>query len=243
MEKTRERSPRAPSMPLEDAVQKVTQIYDREGLHAVPLDVAAGHIGYKDARNGAAKSALASLRGYGLIAYAPNSKLLVSKDVQVFKFAPNEETKKQILINWLRQPSVIANLLDKYSDHLPSEKTLLFDLIQSGFTEGTAKEFVEVFKKSVDFTHYYESKPQVQTETPEDLNHGAGEDPGKPAEGKPDQSNRKGHDSDRIPVRLSGGRRAWLEIPVPFFEQDKERIKKQVDLILVDEDEAETNEQ
>ncbi|MNR68298.1 hypothetical protein D3C85_1927750 [compost metagenome] len=43
--------------------------------------------------------------------------------------------------------------------------------------------------------------------------------------------------SDRIPVRLSGGRRAWLVIPQVFFEADKKRLKAQIDLLLTEDDE------
>jgi len=43
--------------------------------------------------------------------------------------------------------------------------------------------------------------------------------------------------ADRIPVRLPGGRRAFLEIPSPFFEADKERLKNQIDLLLTEDDE------
>lgn len=41
--------------------------------------------------------------------------------------------------------------------------------------------------------------------------------------------------SDKIPVRLSQGRKAWLVIPSPFYEQDKIRLKAQIDLLLTDE--------
>ena len=47
----------------------------------------------------------------------------------------------------------------------------------------------------------------------------------------------QGH--DRIPVRLSGNRRAWLVIPEPFFEADKKRLKAQIDLLLTEDDEIE----
>jgi len=41
-------------------------------------------------------------------------------------------------------------------------------------------------------------------------------------------------------VRLAGGRRAWIEIPTPFYLSDKRRIKAQIDLLLTDdEDEGE----
>ena len=42
---------------------------------------------------------------------------------------------------------------------------------------------------------------------------------------------------DRIPVRLAGGRRAWLEIPTPFYAADKLRLKAQIDLLLTEEEE------
>jgi hypothetical protein len=41
---------------------------------------------------------------------------------------------------------------------------------------------------------------------------------------------------DRIPIRLAGGRRAWIEIPSPFFSADRERLKKHIDLLLTDDE-------
>ena len=41
--------------------------------------------------------------------------------------------------------------------------------------------------------------------------------------------------SDKIPVRLSQGRKAWLVIPSPFYEQDKARLKAHIDLLLSDD--------
>ena len=44
-------------------------------------------------------------------------------------------------------------------------------------------------------------------------------------------------DSDCLPVRLTGGRRAWLVIPQQFFEADKARLRAQIDLLLTVEQE------
>ncbi len=43
---------------------------------------------------------------------------------------------------------------------------------------------------------------------------------------------------DRIPVRLRGGRRAWLLIPPVFYESDKARMKAQIDLLRTEDDES-----
>jgi NAD(P)H dehydrogenase (quinone) len=42
---------------------------------------------------------------------------------------------------------------------------------------------------------------------------------------------------DRIPVRLTAGRKAWLEIPTPLYVADKERLKAQIDLLLAEDEE------
>lgn len=39
---------------------------------------------------------------------------------------------------------------------------------------------------------------------------------------------------DKNPVRLTGGRKAWLIVPTPFYEADKSRLKAQIDLLLTE---------
>lgn len=41
----------------------------------------------------------------------------------------------------------------------------------------------------------------------------------------------------RYPIRLAGGRMAWIEVPDPFYEADKKRLQAQLAIIgTVDED-------
>ena len=47
----------------------------------------------------------------------------------------------------------------------------------------------------------------------------------------------QGNGEDQIPVGLPSGRRAWLVIPTPFHTSDKDRLKAQIDLLLMVEDE------
>jgi hypothetical protein len=41
---------------------------------------------------------------------------------------------------------------------------------------------------------------------------------------------------DPIPVRLRGGRKAWITLPKPFRDDDKDALKAQIDLLIADED-------
>lgn len=235
-EAARKKSPRAPSIPLDEALERALAIYDKERRHAAPTDVIAQNIGYKSANNGAALSAIASLRAFGLLEKAQDGKLAVSKDVESYKFAPTDELKSQLRIKWLRGPGIFNQILDQYPEALPSDGNLRFDLIQRGFSPGTAESTLGVLKKSVEFARYFESRqkaPDVEElASPDD-------EMGSPSTSVPDQSFAPMHDSsksDRIPVRLMGGRRAWLEIPVPFYEADKARLIAQIGLILTDDD-------
>jgi len=41
---------------------------------------------------------------------------------------------------------------------------------------------------------------------------------------------------NRIPVRLSRGRKAWLIIPQTFLQADKERLKAQIKLLITNDE-------
>lgn len=67
----------------------------------------------------------------------------------------------------------------------------------------------------------------------------AGEEPRAPipVPNEPEGVNEVSASYDRIPVRLSAGRKAWLEIPTPFYAADKARLKAQIDLLLAEDEE------
>jgi hypothetical protein len=247
-EQPRKKSPRAPSIALDDAIDRALKIYEKERRHAAPTEIVAQHLGYKSANNGAALAVLASLRYYGLVERPQEGQLAVAKDLETYQYAPSDSVRKEILGRWLKSPPVFAELLDKYQDGLPSDPNLRFDLIQRGFTPVAAESVLVVFKRSVEFTNHFEQIPSqvavIAEETPsktapqaisqtatEYVNDGT--QPFSPSS----TDSRVGDGVDRIPVRLSGGRRAWLEIPSPFFAADKLRLKSQIDLLLTEEDE------
>jgi hypothetical protein len=248
----RKKSPRAPSIALPEALERALAVYDKERRHATPTEVVANDLGYKSANNGSAIAAIASLRAFGLLEKAQEGKLAIAKDVETYRFAPTEELKSQLRIKWLRSPGVFSQLLDGYTGALPSDATLRFDLIQRGFSPASAETTLGVFKKSVEFARYFEAQSQ-EVESIEV----AGQDDASvrasavspPVQVSVPASQEKQHvqpgpsDMDRIPVRLAGGRRAWLEIPTPFYEADKERLIAQIGLVLTEEEQETPNRQ
>jgi len=251
----KKRSPRAPSISLEDAIDRAIKIYNAEGgRHPVPNDVVAKHLGYTSSRNGTAVISLASLRYYGLLERPEEGHLSVSKDLEAYIYAPNEGAKHDLSRKWLETPKIFSSLLEKYPLVLPTDETLIFALINMGFNKESAANCASAFRKSADFSRYYDQ----DTIAPNEEGFDESEDnasPPKTATGaapqaqgivqppQPEQGNASQlGEVDRIPVRLSGGRKTWLEIPSPFYSSDKKRIKAQIDLLLTDDEEEEVGE-
>lgn len=251
-------SPRAPTLSLDEAISRAMKMYAAEGGHATPTEVALKHIGYSS-KNGAAMQAMASLGYWGLVERPKDGVVKIAKAVEDYQYTPDEGHKQDLLIRFLRNPPLFASLLEKYKERLPSEGTLQYDLIQAGFTPSAAATCLSVFKRSVEFARYFErsrNSPSTADGARED-SHGTGSnDASGTAEGPVDEGPKgvvarngsvqrerdAGHaiqeesGTDRIPIRLAGGRRAWLEIPSPFYSADRARLKKHIDLLLTDDE-------
>lgn len=247
-ETARKKSPRAPSFSLSEALDKAIRVYDSEHLHAAPTDVVAAALGYKSANNGSALATIASLRYFGLLDRPKDGFLAVCKTVESFKYAPNEELRKELLFQFLKNPPLYAELIEQYAAGLPSDANLKYELIQRGFLPGNVNSVISAFKQSVDFTGYFELR-----EDDGDIHRVDGE--AVPISHVPQlaitQSNNvteaaivgqtmiglsEEESVDKIPVRLTGGRRAWLIIPEPFYLADKARLKAQIDLLLAEDE-------
>ncbi len=240
----RKKSPRAPSLPLEEALTRALLVYGKENRHEVPVEVVAQDMGYSGAKNGTALAALASLRYFGLVERPRDGMLSITKDVETYKFAPDESIRRQLLKKWAETPPVFAELLQKYAGTLPSDATIRFDLIQMGFTPSGASDCLSVFRKSVDFAHYLDGGEVENEASPTSSETTAPTVPVSTAISQPITEVRvAADDADRIPIRLPGNRRAWLEIPAPFYETDKARIKAHIDLLLTDDEEEGVNSQ
>lgn len=256
----RKRSPRAPLISLKEAVERAIKVYAEEARHPASADIVAQHLGYKSADNGAAKQTIAALGYYGLLERPSDGMLAVTKDVEEYKYAPSEELRVEILRKWLVTPGVFEELQEKFPDRLPSDASLKYELIQKGFSPTTADECLAAFLESVQYVKQAkEAIPDLKTvdieaqkraseigeltveaiaeqRTADTITHRSELGAQINTNGTPKEALEDG-DSDRIPVRLVGGRRAWLVIPSPFYVADKRRLVSQIELLLTDDDE------
>ncbi|MBA3773482.1 MAG: hypothetical protein H0X13_13615 [Ramlibacter sp.] len=245
---TRRKSPRAPTMALDEALERTLRIYEKDRLHPIPTEIAAKHMGYASANNGSALQCLASLRYYGLLDRPRDGVVAVSKDVEAFKFAPSDDLRKAFLRRFVSTPPLFAELLDRSHGGMPSDESLRYELIQRGFIPASAGTVATVFKRSVEFAAALSAPPtsaSALAAAPQEPTQDDDEPPAlAPVAPKPSASaaSERGAgideaEHDRIPVRLSGGRRAWIVVPALFYDRDKERLKAQIDLLLTQDEE------
>lgn len=243
----RKKSPRVPSIALDDAIERVLKVYDKERLHDAPVEVVAQDLGYKSANNGAALGVIASLRYYGLLERPQEGKLSVAKEVESYRFAPDENMRNELLIKWLKTPAIFSELLEKYENSLPSDALLKFDLIKRGFIPSGVDSVIQVFKRSIEFAKFFDRQISLPRDATEPRESDSSEINNENFNGDEKrlikntclapQNDSIDSNNDRIPVRLPGGRRAWLEIPTPFYSADKLRLKAQIELLLTDDEE------
>jgi len=244
----RKKSPRAPSMPLNEALDRALKVYEQERLHAAPVEIIASHMGYKSANNGSAMSAIASLRYYGLFERPKDGFLAVSKNVESYKYTPSETERSNLLIEFLKAPPLFAELIEQFPGGLPSEATLIYELIQRGFLPSTAESVLNCFKQSVQFAAYFERRAAhpsaLLADDPDDTDDSGPpvapvvqvEATSAPSTKSVSQVYLQDEEVERYPVRLPGGRKAWLLIPTLFYEADKARLKAQIDLLLTEDE-------
>lgn len=250
MNDVRKKSPRAPTLALPDALERVEKVYAAEGRHATPTEIVAQALGYKSATNGSAAQTIASLRYYGLLERPKEGFLAVSKDYENYKFSPEESQKQALVIGWLRTPSIFSTLLEKYDGRLPSDATIRYDFIGLGFLPSGADAYVGVFRRSVEFARFYERPSEPSQDDLLALPTVPEQPVGQPPEvaavtqSQPPHAVHVAHaapiaahnpDVIRLPIRLPKERMAWLELPIPFYEADKDRLKAYIDMQLADD--------
>lgn len=240
-EEPRKRSPRSPVIPLREALNRALAIHEKEGRQPVPADVAAQDMGYKDANNGRARRTIAALKQFGLIITPREGYVAVSRQVETYKFAPDDPTKRAMLLEFFRAPSTYKTLITKFPDRLPSDAALKYEFIQLGFLPAGADDEVKNFRQSAEYSGAYNAsgaaaiEPVRNDESEEADESGQADELNSGDEALDRTALEARHIADRIPIRLAGGRKAVLEIPAPFYEADKRMIKAQVDLILADD--------
>lgn len=148
---SKKRSPRYPSMSLEEAISKVEAIFQKEHRNPMPKEVAVQHMGYGSV-NGASLGALASLKMYGLLE-GRGDELRVSPSaicIIVDAGTDDQTERSQALRGALQISELFADLSERFGK-TPTETNLSAYLTKSGFRPDAARTAARSYIESVAF--------------------------------------------------------------------------------------------
>jgi len=170
---TRLRSPRYPSMSLEDAIEHGRTIFDKDRRHPIAREVAASHIGYKSL-NGAADSALSSLMQYGILEKVAKGEVRVSQWAVDILHPDNPAQRIAAIQSAARNPALFQALDDRFRDAIPSNETLRSYLTRENFNDRAIGPVIAAYTKTRAFVNDF-PVPRVDL----DANQGTGDDGGE----------------------------------------------------------------
>lgn len=159
------RSPAYPGIDLKTAIDRAKVVYQQEKRNKAPVRVIMLHWGYNNPSGGNAGVTLGSLKKFGLLKDEGSGldRLAWLTDL-AFDIIHNPDPSAAIRAAALAPP-VHAQLWHEYASELPSDDALKWKLLQRGFTESGAVDFIREYRSTIAFAKLgLEENPGVWTE-------------------------------------------------------------------------------
>lgn len=174
----RDRSPNYPALTISEAISKAKLIWEADRKSAMPPNVAAVHLGFKNERTGSAAPVLSALRKYGLLETVGNNELRISDDAsRLFIYSSDSPEYLESLQRLAMKPPLFREVLADYPDGLPSDATLrakLQDKWEFGSSDA-ADTFIRALRVAYDI-----AKTSVGSTSPQRDSSGNGSTPEEP---------------------------------------------------------------
>jgi hypothetical protein len=145
MEK-RVRSPNYPALSLPMAIEKVAALYRAQHTHAAPREIVARSMGH-NSLNGASASAISAVQKYGLLAKVGEGLKISDRALRILH--PHSAGEKAEAIREAAyEPSLFAELRDRFSGRMPSEDLLKNYLIRKGFAPAALTAVIAAYRET-----------------------------------------------------------------------------------------------
>ncbi len=246
----RDRSPNYPALTFTDAVEKTGILFEKEKKHPIPLDVAAQHLGWSNAKNGAFQPAISALRKYGLVENVGADVRVTDDAAKIFIYPKGDRETVEVMQRLVMKPALFGEVLAKFQGGLPSDETLRAKLrAEWNFASVAAADtFIRALRNAVAVRDGLGGAPVDAPVTRGE--NGAGSDPeeersvtpndqsGRAKERADDTSDRGAATSERHSWKLGDGVWADIRITGTLTARAFEKLKRYVDLIDVTEDDG-----
>lgn len=169
---TKDRSPSFPFIPLKTAIERLEAFDKKFGRHPVPASKAALAWDMKE-KSSQGDQTLAALKSFGLVKYdgmgAARHASLTDEGRNYLR-AQQESVKKEILKICALRPNIMRKFWAAWSADRPPDEVALDKLIlDNGFSEGGARNFLRVYDDTISYAGLLGSdKIEPEEEEPDD---------------------------------------------------------------------------
>lgn len=235
----RVRSPKYPNIDLEKAIDLTRKLYEADGLHEIPSDVAAVDMGYS-AKGSVGIRAISALLQYDLANAKGSGKNRVlwlselSKDILLDKRDVSKDRDEAIRSAALR-PSIYMHLFEKYGGNLPSDNVIeTYLLREQKFNPKVTRSFIIGLRTTFEFAGI--GQEPSAAEVIEEADNGIlEEDESSNTSGLTPQVPLAETDVQiqKLTIPLIGGGMAILSVPVPLSKQNFDHLVSMINAMGV----------
>lgn len=140
-----------PKISLEEAIEKVGQVYQKEYNHPAPREVIAAAMNYKGI-SGASSRILSALSQYGLLEHVGEDLYRVSDDaLNLILHQRGEMERIQSVKRLASNPNLFEAISERFPNTVPSDDNLRAFLIKSGYHPSAVKDIIDSYKETLRF--------------------------------------------------------------------------------------------
>lgn len=143
------RSPNYPQLTLQDAIEKIRQVYVAEHTHKADKEVVAKTLGY-NGMNGKSLMLMGTLKRYGLLEVEGDGFKVSDDAVTILELTPTEPEYVEALDRAAYASPLFAELRETYGDNLPSDVNLRHYLIKKKFLPKAADDVIRIYRANLE---------------------------------------------------------------------------------------------
>jgi hypothetical protein len=141
------RSPRYPSTPLSEAIERIRKLHQAERKNPVDREVAAKALGYSGI-SGISATVLSNLIQYGLLEKAGKNEVRVTDRAVEILYPHSDEEKAKALQEAAQEPELFQGIMKKFIDGVPSNNALEAFLVREGYTDTAIQPAIRAFRET-----------------------------------------------------------------------------------------------
>jgi len=144
------RSPQYPVIGLEEAINKVRLVWEKDYTSELPREVIAEHMGY-GSLNGKSLGVLAAVAKFGLLDGRGKETHVTDLAVQILAHEHGDEQRISAVRQASNEPKLFQEILEKFDARSPSDQALKSYLFTRGFTHSGVERVILAFRETETF--------------------------------------------------------------------------------------------